>query len=81
MAAENYPRKEDLINIVSDDCALIQPDFEDILKLSNNLKLDFLKIFKGIWVVMDLNLKDNMFYCAVSPEIYKQLKEIENEKN
>ncbi len=53
---------------------------EDMLEPARMLQKSFLSMFNGVAVRIDKTLQGNEWYCAVSQEIYDQLKNREAEK-
>ncbi len=49
-------------------------NLEQMILVNQELQESFLKQFSGVEVRQDLILTANKWYCAVSPEIFKELK-------
>ncbi len=81
MAAENYPRKEDLLNTTftsgseqPHQTPMMQtpPTVEDVLRSVRGLKMGFPPFF-GIELRVDPDLVANQYYMAVSQELFDEL--------
>jgi hypothetical protein len=51
-------------------------NLEELITHAEGAQQRLLATFEGVRVVVDLNLKGNDYYCAVSQEIYDALKAI-----
>ena len=53
----------------------VKIDMDAMARVSGMLNSEFVGMFTGVPVRIDADLEGNGFYCAVSPELYRQLKE------
>lgn len=54
-------------------------DLAKLIRISEMLQTNFINSFKGVRIKVDDYLVGNDYYCAVSPELYKQLMESQTE--